>query len=325
MMAGTASATGLRLWPEEFESLRAEARGLVEAFFAANPRGPKATDPAERLRQGRALMESFVMESPRAEPQELAGVPCRVFRPEGKVRGVYLDIHGGGMVWASARNNDLANATLSQDFGLAVVSVEYRLAPEHPFPAGPDDCFAVASWLLDGGAARLGSERLIIGGESAGAYLAALTLLRVRDKVGTTSSFLGANLVFGVYDLGGTPSQSGQRASDALDVLDPDELDFVRDSYLPGLSNEERRDPAISPLYADLNGLPPALFTVGTADHVLDDSLFMANRWAAAGNQAELAVYPDCGHGFVLFPTELGRRGKARIETFIRDLVEAAG
>jgi acetyl esterase len=322
MAVEQALSPAFELWPPEFEDLRAEHRALIEAFLGAADRQPKATDPTERLRNGRALMESYVSESPLATPREIAGVPCRVFRPSGPVRGVYLDIHGGGMVWGSARQNDPANALLMEQ-GLAVVSVEYRLAPEHPFPAGPDDCFAVARWLVEEGAAELGSSRLLIGGESAGAYLAALTLIRLRDELGTADHFVAANLVFGIYDLGGTPSQHGVRASDAPDVLDPAEIEFIRDCYVPRMINDQRRDPRVSPLYADLRGLPRALFTVGSADHVCDDSMFMAARWSAAGNATELAVYPDCGHGFVLFPTELGRRGKARIDAFISNAVEA--
>jgi acetyl esterase len=322
MAVDNARSSAFALWPPEFEDLRAEHGALIEAYLGSAQREPKPTDPAERLRNGRALMDSYVSESPHATLREIAGVPCRIFRPSGPVRGVYLDIHGGGMVWGSARLNDPANAALMEQ-GLAVVSVEYRLAPENPYPAGPDDCFAVARWLLAGGAAELGSSRMLIGGESAGAYLSALTLIRVRDELDMAGRFVAANLVFGIYDLGGTPSQHGVRASDALDVLDAAEIDFIRDCYVPRMSNDQRRDPGISPLYADLRELPRALFTVGTADHVCDDSMFMAARWSAAGNDTELAVYPDCGHGFVLFPTELGRRGRARIDAFINDAVEA--
>jgi acetyl esterase len=74
-------------------------------------------------------------------------------------------------------------------------------------------------------------------------------------------------------------------------------------NFLPGLEGEQLRDPAISPLYADLSGLPPALFTVGTADPLLDDTLFMAARWEAAGNDADLRVYKDGIHAFNAFPT----------------------
>ena len=92
---------------------------------------------------------------------------------------------------------------------------------------------------------------------------------------------------------------------------------FVNECYIPGRSLEDARDPAVSPLYADLAGLPPALFTVGSADHLLDDSLFMAARWQAYGNEAELAVYPDCIHGFTAMPMELAKRANERIDAFL--------
>jgi acetyl esterase/lipase len=93
---------------------------------------------------------------------------------------------------------------------------------------------------------------------------------------------------------------------------------------LPGRMDQSRcghveaaHDPAVSPLYARLGGLPPALFTVGSADHLLDDSLFMAARWEAFGNQTDLAVYPDCIHGFNGFPMELATRANDRIDAFL--------
>lgn len=82
------------------------------------------------------------------------------------------------------------------------------------------------------------------------------------------------------------------------------------------------RDPAVSPLYADLRGLPPALFTVGTLDPLLDDTLFVYGRWVAAGNEAELTVYPGGVHGFNLFPTALARSANARIESSIHRVVQ---
>ena len=78
---------------------------------------------------------------------------------------------------------------------------------------------------------------------------------------------------------------------------------FPLDLYLPGMSEEHRRDPDISPLYADLGGMPAALFSVGTNDHLLDDTLFMASRWEAAGNPSELLVYPDTPHGCIALPS----------------------
>lgn len=144
---------------------------------------------------------------------------------------------------------------------VAIVSVDYRLAPEHPYPAGPDDCEAAACWLLEHAADEFGSDRLLIGGESAGAHLAAVTLLRMRDKHHAADRFLGANLIFGAYDLSRTPSQRGVRIAPGTDILD--DTGFPLDLFLPGISDEKRRDPDVSPLYGDLRGMPPALFSVG--------------------------------------------------------------
>jgi len=141
--------------------------------------------------------------------------------------------------------------------------------------------------------------------------------LRVRDDLRALDRISGANLVFGVYDLGGTPTSRGARPTDIADVLEDSMFGFVNQCYIPGRSFEDARDPSISPLYADLTGLPPALFTVGSADHLLDDSLFMAARWQAYGNKAELAVYPDCLHGFTAMPTELSKRANERIDGFL--------
>ena len=85
--------------------------------------------------------------------------------------------------------------------------------------------------------------------------------------------------------------------------------------------DQDRRDPDVSPLYADLRGLPPALFTVGTRDALLDDSLFMHARWRAAGNRAELAVHPGGAHGFTLFPFALAEAANSRIEAFLAQAV----
>ncbi len=93
----------------------------------------------------------------------------------------------------------------------------------------------------------------------------------------------------------------------------------------PDHSIEERRVPSISPLYADLRGLPPALFSVGTADALLDDTLFMYERWTAAGNEARLDVYPESLHGFDTFPTAMAAEARQRIDGFITARVTSAG
>jgi acetyl esterase len=311
----------MALWPDEYEALREEARQMAAAIVQGySSAGEAATAPADRdtkVAAQRKMLTAMEVTSPAGTDELVAGVPCRVFRPAGDSRGTYLHLHGGAMIMGSPRMNDGGNAGLSERHGITVVSVDYRLAPEHPFPAGGDDCLAVARWVLD-------HEQgpIIVGGESAGGYYAALTLLRIRDELGAIDRISGANLVFGVYDLGGTPSGIGIRPSDVSDILTGDLGEFVLECYLPGLGRQDARDGRYSPLYAPLHDLPPALFTVGSADHLLDDTLFMARRYEAYGNQAELAVYPDCIHGFVGFPMELANRANERVDEFFERVLK---
>jgi acetyl esterase/lipase len=297
----------VRLWTPEIEALREEARTVVRESLAAvrstfTDDGPLPTDPLERVARQRQLMGRHVTTVPEAVDEEIAGVRCRVIRPEGPAAAVYLHFHGGGMILGTPEMSDVANLALSRAHDLAVVSVDYRLAPEHPYPAGPDDGVAVAAWLLEHGADAFGSRRLLVGGESAGGYMAAAVVLRIRDELGAADRVDGANVVFGVHDWGRSPSQRGVRPGAGPDLLEPTGITFFCDCYLPGRTDDERRDPSISPAFADLRGLPPALFSVGTDDHLLDDTLWLASRWAAAGNEAELFVAPDMPHGFGNFP-----------------------
>jgi acetyl esterase/lipase len=94
-------------------------------------------------------------------------------------------------------------------------------------------------------------------------------------------------------------------------------MDWFAENFLSGLTKDERQAPDISPLYADLRGLPPALFTCGTADPLLDDTLFMEARWRAAGNEATLTIWPEAPHAFVAFPIEVARRSLAEQHAFL--------
>jgi acetyl esterase len=208
---------------------------------------------------------------------------------------------------------------IAQNCQVATVSVDYRLAPEYPYPAGLDDCQAVALWLADHGNEEFGTKRLLIGGESAGATLSVATMLRMRDQSSFTG-FSGASLTYGVYDLTGTPSSRYWGEERPL-ILTSKTLEWFNENYAP---RDLWRDPYISPLYADLHGLPKALFTVGTLDPLLDDSLFMASRWTAAGNDAELAVYPGGIHAFNAFPTSLAEKANNRILDFIKEIARGS-
>ncbi len=307
--------------PEAIDAETAEFNVQLEALLAEAP----AIDavPVEQTRRARGEGTSIsgpVILSEMAEEREISGpvapLTLRIFAPENP-RGVYLHIHGGGWALGRAHLQDPRNEEIANSCSAVVVSVDYRLAPEHPYPAALDDCEAAAVWVVENAMSEFGVEKLVIGGESAGGHLAATTLIRMRDKHDFTS-FSGANLVYGVYDLSMTPSQ--RNWGDRLLVLNTPIMDWFYDQFAPA---NIRRDPDVSPLYADLSNLPPALFTVGTLDPLLDDTLFMHTRWTAAGNRAELAVYPGGPHGFDGHPTRLGQSARQKINETISSYLNA--
>ncbi|PVE21237.1 alpha/beta hydrolase [Microvirga sp. KLBC 81] len=300
------------------EEIRAQNADIV-AKLAALP-DPMSVPPAlvrERRRQGLGpfpLMPS----SHKAKVIEIDGpagpIPLRIITPE-KPRGVYFHVHGGGWTWGTSDEQDPWLDRLADRCGLAVVSVEYRLAPEDPYPAGPDDCEAAALWVIREAESRFGTSRLFIGGESAGAHLSAVTILRLRGKHGL-KPFRGANLFAGCYDLNLSPSVR-HWGPERL-ILNTNDVKVFADNFVGHVS--DRTNPDISPLYADLKGLPPALFSVGTKDMLLDDTLFMASRYAAAGNKTDLAIWPGGCHVFIRFDSAMSEQALSRIDAFVEAL-----
>ena len=302
------------------DAVSAETRALNEAMvqlLGDQPNwwvvGAEATRAARRRGDGPFPAPVF---SARATTRTIPGpgghdVPLRIIAPSTP-RGVYLHLHGGGWTLGGADMQDPMLERLVDATGLAVVSVEYRLAPEHPYPAGPDDCEAAAAWLARNARAEFGTDALTVGGESAGGHLAAVTVIRMRDRH-DYSGFRGANLVYGAFDMSMTPSQ--RQFGDRRLVLRTIDIVQFANAFLPTVT--ERRDPDISPLFAKLQGLCTALFSVGTADALLDDTLLMYGRWVAAGNAAELAIYPGGAHGFTLFPNALAQQAEARMAAFL--------
>ena len=306
--------------PENIDFETAELNSKIEKELSALP--PIYTFKPSDIRAARAAGNSIwgpIRHVAEAQDRMIAGpageIRLRVFVPD-EIQAVYLHMHGGGFMLGQADHFDEMLNAVAQKCHVAVVSVDYRLAPENPYPAGPDDCEAAAVWLVENGPAEFGSKKLFIGGESAGANLAAVTLLRMRDRH-RFSGFSGAVLTYGVYDLSMTPSARnwGERKL----ILTTNLIRWFNENYVPS-GNYTESD--ISPLYAELHGMPPALFTVGTLDPLIDDSLFMHMRWLAAGNPSELAIYPGGIHAFDAFPIELARKANARISDFILGLAK---
>lgn len=313
------ATTPVAIDPREFEDLSVDAEtrqanALLEELLATMP---GVLDlPAHEVRAARAEGRSFagpVIRSARAVDRIIEGpagpLPLRMFGAPG-ARAVLLHIHGGGWALGAHDLQDPLLEAVAATARVAVVSVGYRLAPEHPYPAANDDCEAAALWLVRNARTEFGTDRLLIGGESAGAHLSVATLLRLRDRH-DLRPFSAAGLTYGAFDLGLTPS--ARRWGTRNLVLSTPIMERFIEWYAP----PDVCDPDASPLHGDLRGLPPALFSVGTLDPLLDDTLFMALRWIAAGNPAELAVYAGGVHGFNALPTSLARRANARLMEFI--------
>jgi acetyl esterase len=311
--------------PPDPDTLLAETRAFnveLEQRLATMP--PVYSVPVEETRrarrEGRSIFPAPVY-VPEARDVEIPGprgpISLRIIAPDGGARGAFLHIHGGGWTLGESDGQDVRLQRLARDTGLTVVSVNYRLAPENPYPAGPDDCEAAALWLLgtDGAAAVGTGGPRAIGGDSAGGQLTAVTLLRLRDRHGITGAFGAAVLQYGCFDMSMSPSQRlwGERNL----VLSGPIMVWFSDQFVPGRDREARRDPDISPLFADLTGMPPAIFTCGTQDPLLDDTLFMEARWRQAGHAAELQLWPEAPHGFVSLPMSVADAALAAEHDFL--------
>lgn len=187
----------------------------------------------------------------------------------------------------------------------------YRLAPEHPHPAGVHDCIAAAEHLIDHSPAKYGCPLVGIVGASAGAHLAAVTALHLARTRPSHRLAAGLVLWYGQYDLSGDLPSRITNDGGSPGIIDRETIEKFVEVYVPGRSVEERRDPLVSPLYEDLRAvargsssgsLPPALFLCGADDILLDDTVLMATKWRGAGSTAEVKIYPAAPHGFNLVP-----------------------
>ena len=284
----------VRAMPPMGSMTPAQMRAQEEQQAALNPNAAKRDDTVEWAIAGPA-----------------GDVQLRILSPASEPAAVYVHIHGGGWIGGRHDVRDQFLHDLGARLNAVVVSVAYRLAPEHPFPAAQDDCEAATAWVVDHAQEEFGTSTVVIGGESAGANLAAATLLRMRDRHGYTG-FAAADLRYGCYDLRLSPSvRHWQRP-----FLDRATFEWLLPQVIGELPVD---DPDVSPFLADLRDLPPALFTVGTGDSLLDDSVLMWARWRTAGNPADLAIYPAAPHGFDLMPLAVGETARARAAAFVTD------
>ena len=304
----------VKAWPAS-EPERAEMRRFNQKL-AWLPRFKIRNRVTPRLIQALLRVSQKIKQAPLAQTRYVDSVPVRILRPSGQPKGVVLDIHGGGWVIGNAQMDDDLNLGLVNACDVAVVSVDYRLAIDTPIEGLMDDCLAAARWLL--ATEEFADLPVIVVGESAGGHLAAATLLALKQWPDVLKRVSAAVLYYGVYDLTGTPSV--RTAGKHTLLLDgPGMVEALR-RLTPGLSDEERRQPPLSPLYGDFEGLPPALMFVGELDPLKDDTLLIAERWPGA----EAHLLPEAAHGFIHFPVVMGKEVLACSREWISQRVNGA-
>ncbi|MEX1254727.1 MAG: alpha/beta hydrolase [Dehalococcoidia bacterium] len=257
---------------------------------------PRTENPTiEQLRAGMDLMSANLplAEGVGTEPVDAGGVPGEWLTPEGAAGGgTLLFLHGGGYVIGSVASHRSWVSRITKASAARTLLIDYRLGPEHPFPAAIEDATAVYRWLLAQG---VDPARLAIAGDSAGGGLTAATLLALRDAGDTLPAV--AALISPWLDLA-CAGESMSSKAEADPILSRELLQGWGAHYLNGA---DARAPLASPVYADLAGLPPLLVQVGTAEVLLDDSLRFAERARSAGVDVTLEPWDDMLHVWHMF------------------------
>jgi len=250
------------------------------------------------------------------EQSQLAGIDVDWLRPKGaREDKVLFYLHGGAYALGSRRTHRQLASHMAREAGVTAVLPEYRLAPEHPFPAAIEDAVAVYRALLESG---FKPEDIVISGDSAGGGLSVATLLALRHAGDPLPA--AAVLISPFLDV----TVSGESATTRADQ-DPwfsvSDIAVVARNYCP--DETKWRDPLVSPVFANVAGLPPMLIQVGDDEILLDDSTRLAAKLETAGVDVELEVWPDMWHAFPIFVGKMPESRKAveKIGTYINKAI----
>jgi acetyl esterase len=291
----------------------------VAAWFEENPIPPFEDFTPELLALARSdFGVPPTREIPKVTDRDVAGTPVRVYEHGHAPTGLVVYFHGGAFCIGSIGLMDNVARELAHATGATVVSVEYRLAPEHPFPAGLDDCEAVTRWAIEH-ASDFGTspDRVVVAGESAGGNLSAAVTLRLRGDAGTRIA--GQVLMYPVV------------ADFARRYPSKDEFDglvintkstIVAEAYLAGRDLYD--DPFVAPLEAEsLAGLPPAIVVLGGCDPLRDEGRLYARRLHDEGVAVEEMCCAGQPHGFINFGFPAATDAFTRIGAFVRGVFGA--
>jgi acetyl esterase len=281
----------------------------------------------QRLSYGMLLMMAGEPEPVfHVEDRSADGVPVRIFRPSPSPDlPVVVHFHGGGWTIGNVEQYDPIARQIANATNAIVVSVDYRLAPEHRFPAAAEDAYAATVWAVSH-AAELGADpnRVAVAGDSAGGNLAAVVPLMARDRGGPPLRF--QLLIYPVTDISPTREEYPSKSDNGSGYfLTTEHMEWYRDKYLP--AGEDGSAPYISPLRAsDLTGLPPALVITAEYDPLRDEGESYARRLSESGVPAEITRSPGMFHGFFGLSTVLdeARAANERAGAALRDALSHA-
>jgi acetyl esterase/lipase len=269
------------------------------------------------VEEKRAAMDAFtsqfqLAEDVRCQPVDAGGVPGEwITAPEAVEERVIYYLHGGGYMMGSINTHREMISRLSRAAGARALAIDYRLAPENPFPAAVEDSTAAYRWLLSTG---VDPARLVIAGESAGGGLTVATLVALRDAGDPLPT--AAVCLSPWVDL----ECIGESMTTKAEIDPMTQREDILELAKAYLGDAQPRTPLAAPLYADLTGLPPLLIQVGTAEVLLDDATRLAERAKSAGVDVALELWDDMFHMWHFFAAMLpeGQQAIDRIGEFIR-------
>jgi acetyl esterase len=308
-------------------NLDPQIAGLIGALDAGFP--PVHTMTAAQVRA--AIRSRF---TPATDPEpvsqvrdvRIAGpvgdVAVRIYRPvsDDAALPALVYAHGGGFVFCDLDSHDELCRNLANRVGAVLVSVDYRLAPENPWPAGADDLYAALRWVADNtDALGVDPQRIVVGGDSAGGNLAAVTTLMARDRGGPV---LRAQVL--LYPVIAPDFHSESYRQFGEGYYNPKlALQWYWDQYVPNV--DDRADPYACPLVGNLHGLPPAVVVIAGHDPLRDEGAAYADALQAAGVPVRRLAYEGGVHGFITMPMlDLAKRARADVSDALAQLVSVS-